>query len=150
VELGRAARDDFGNQRHVELVGGYRFRPFCSYEYFQYFQSVAKAGYSNRNVTIEAVSAAWEPAKPPKLQPADHRRGYLDAALVLRQLYFLPDDCSRGGEKERHSQSGVKPPHSKGSRPSSGEQKPYVPRVQSWVKTVQIEHSKSDPFSDRA
>jgi hypothetical protein len=42
---------------------------------------------------------------------------WLDAAFVLRQLCFLHDSRWRSGEKERHSQSGVKPPHSKESRP---------------------------------
>ena len=37
----------------------------------------------------------------------------LDAAFVLRQLCILHDGRRRSGEKERHSQSGVKPPHSK-------------------------------------
>jgi hypothetical protein len=41
----------------------------------------------------------------------------------LRQLCILHDSCWRSGEKERHSQSGVKPPHSKESEPASGEQK---------------------------
>jgi hypothetical protein len=37
---------------------------------------------------------------------------WLDAAFVLRQPCVLHDSCWRNGEKERHSQSGVKPPHS--------------------------------------
>jgi hypothetical protein len=58
---------------------------------------------------------------------------WLDAAFVLRQLCILHVSCWMSGEKERHSQSGVKPPHSKGE-PSSAEQKPYVPGVQNWAK----------------
>ena len=35
----------------------------------------------------------------------------------MRQLFILHDSCWRSGGKERHSQSGVKPPHSKESGP---------------------------------
>jgi hypothetical protein len=48
---------------------------------------------------------------------------WLDAAFVLRQLCFLHDSRWSSGEKERHSQSGVKPPHSKEGGPTGGEQK---------------------------
>jgi hypothetical protein len=62
-----------GNQAGAtDGEGGHRFRPLYSYKDFQ---PVAEAGYSNRYVTIEGVRAVWEPAKPPKSQPADHRRG---------------------------------------------------------------------------
>jgi hypothetical protein len=40
----------------------------------------------------------------------------------LLWLCILHDSCWRSGEKERHSQSGVKPPHSKESRPVCEEQ----------------------------